>query len=357
MTPDRPDHPFGPAHLDHEAAAWLIKRDRGFTPAEQDAFFEWLAADPRHGEFFSRHQETWRELNDLARWRPEHSPEPNPDLLARPLRGPRAWYRAARRHAKVATLALAACAAVLLAVTRPWAAADAPVVIPTCEQRTLEDGSVVELNRGAEIAVTYTAGERRVKLLRGEALFTVAKNPARPFIVDAAGVAVRAIGTAFNVRLQQGQVEVLVTEGLVTVDHPAAAAPPPVRAPGAEAPAPATAAYLTVGQHAVVSLAAADAPAQITEVTAAQAADLLAWQPRLLDFEYAPLGQVVDTFNRHNRDLRLVLADPALSAIPFIASIRSDNVEGFVNLLEKNSGIRTERRGDTLTLYPKGQGR
>lgn len=349
MTPDRPDSPFDAAHLDHEAAAWLIKRDRGFTPAEQDEFFEWLAADPRHGECFSRHQETWRELNGLAEWRPEHSAEPNPDLLARPVRGPRVWFRRPRRAMILAAVAAAACLAVVFSLVLPSRPVPAPVAIATCEQRTLEDGTVIELNRGAEIKVAYTAGERRVTLVRGEALFTVAKNPARPFIVDAAGVAVRAIGTAFNVRLQQGQVEVLVTEGLVTVDHPVTA-PAGATTPAAAASVPS--AFVAAGQHAVVSLAANDPVPQVTEVTPAQAADLLAWQPRLLDFDSAALALVVDAFNRHNRDLRLVLADPALSAIPIVASIRSDNVEGFVRLLEQTAGIRAERRGDTLTLYP-----
>lgn len=76
-------------HIDHAAADWLVRRDRGLTPAEQDEFFQWLAADPRHGERFAQHQRTWKEFNLLAQWRPEHSAEPNPDLLAKPRRARR----------------------------------------------------------------------------------------------------------------------------------------------------------------------------------------------------------------------------------------------------------------------------
>ena len=83
----------------------------------------------------------------------------------------------------------------------------------------LDDGSVAELNRGAEIEVNYTVAERRVVLRRGEALFTVAKNPARPFVVRAGGVDVRAVGTAFNVKLAGPNLEVLVTEGTVHVSQ------------------------------------------------------------------------------------------------------------------------------------------
>ena len=70
--------------IDLEAAAWLVKRDRGFTAVEQDEFHHWLSSDPRHGEWLARHQGTWGEFDQLAQWRPEHSVEPNPDLLARP---------------------------------------------------------------------------------------------------------------------------------------------------------------------------------------------------------------------------------------------------------------------------------
>lgn len=99
-----PRHEEISAVIDREAAAWLIRRDRGLTAEEQDAFFRWLAADPRHGERLAHHQRTWKDFNLLAQWRPEHGSEPNPDLLARP-RPARRWL------AWGVPLALAACLA------------------------------------------------------------------------------------------------------------------------------------------------------------------------------------------------------------------------------------------------------
>src|SRR5204863_5888557 len=84
------------------------------------------------------------------------------------------------------------------------------------------DGSVVELNRGAVVSAHFTASERRMRLVSGEANFKVAKDPQRPFVVEARGVAVRAVGTAFNVRIDAVSVEVLVTEGVVNVAQPPA---------------------------------------------------------------------------------------------------------------------------------------
>src|SRR5581483_9214616 len=100
-------------------------------------------------------------------------------------------------------------------------AAAAPQIYTTAaggyERQTLADGSVVELNGNTQVQVAYSPAERRVRLVQGEAHFTVAKNKRRPFWVEAQGVSVRAVGTAFNVRLDPQRVDVLVTEGRVPV--------------------------------------------------------------------------------------------------------------------------------------------
>ncbi len=336
---------------DEQAADWLIRRDRGLTPGEQDDYLQWLAADPRHGDALARQQATWRELDLLADWRPEHAPEPNPALLAPPRQATRRPWR------WLAPAALAAAACVALAFflnreTRPTSSlvSATPTVATGYEKRLLDDGSILELNRGASVSVAYTPTERRVRLLSGEAHFTVAKNPARPFIVSAASVETRAVGTSFNVRLAAAAVEVLVTEGRVQVTPSLA---PDSRSSDTLAP-PATAALVSRGERVTISLASAWAsvtlpPIEPSAVTAAEIARSLAWQPRLLEFSAAPLAEVVAEFNRHNT-FQLALADPALASFPVTASFRSDNVEGFVRLLEATAGVRAERRADTISL-------
>ncbi len=88
-------------------------------------------------------------------------------------------------------------------------------------QRTLEDGSVVELNHGAEIATHYTSTERRVTLLRGEANFQVAKESKKPFIVSVGDVQLRTLGARFNVRCDTQEVQLTVLEDKVRVIIPA----------------------------------------------------------------------------------------------------------------------------------------
>ncbi len=176
------------------AADWLVRRDRGPTAAEQDEFLDWLAADSRHGEWFALHRSIVGDFAALAQWRPEHSEEPNPDLLAAPPRRIR-WF--------TPTLLAAAAAIALAAVW--WRSPPAPTsvaVVASAElkRRILEDGSSVEPNHGAMVTMEFTATERRATLVRGEALFTVAKESSRPFIVRAGGVEVRAVGRPPNPR-------------------------------------------------------------------------------------------------------------------------------------------------------------
>ena len=346
---------------DEQAADWLIRRDRGLTPGEQDAYLQWLAADPRHGDALARQQATWRELDLLADWRPEHAPDPNSALLAPP-RAPtrRPWFRLAP-----VSFAAAAGVALVFFLNRethsPSATESAALTVATgYEKRVLADGSVLELNRGASVSVEYTTAERRVRLLSGEAHFTVAKNPARPFIVSAAGVETRAVGTAFNVRLASTAVEVLVTSGKVAVSEnggPAlVAGPERIASDRREGrPAGGSPTLLVARERLTVPLASAlSAPAAQpvltpVAVTPDEIARSLAWQPRLLEFSAAPLAEVVAEFNRHNT-VQLSLADPALASLPVTASFRSDNALGFVRLLEATAGVRAERRGETISL-------
>jgi transmembrane sensor len=340
--------------IEQQAAAWILRQDRGFTAAEQDDFLQWLATDPRHGAALARHRRNWERLNLLAQWRPEHSPRPNRDLLAPKPESEHLLIRFPRRW--LAGLSLAAAAvAIGFFLYRPSPVENvvnpaAPVAVATIEQRTLEDGSRIELNRGAVVSVRYTATDRRVRLEQGEAHFTVAKNPDRPFIVTARGVDVRAVGTAFNVRLGDTAVEVLVTEGRVQVDEMPDAGLPGSGPDGAIPPSPAAPLLLIAGQSATVDLSPVTVP-QIATVTTADMEQRLAWQPRLLDFSATPLQGIIDEFNRCNTPYRLMIADEELAAIRISASLRSDNVEGVIRLLEAGFGVRSERTGHDIVLH------
>lgn len=338
-----------------EASAWLLKCDRGLSAAEQDAFADWLSASPHHRQQFSRYQRHWERLDTLSRWLPEHSEHPNSDLLAPPLR-----HRF--RHRLPWVLALAASLALVIAGYRSFGPSlaeddrgnDALVFQIENNLRTLPDQTVVELNRGAEISVDYSETTRRVVLIRGEAYFTVAKDPSRPFVVNAMGLNVRAVGTAFNVRVGAAAVEVLVTEGKVEL---ASAAPPErlqeTSLEGSVHPASPSHSeenrstplipILEARQRAVVSFEAEASAPQVAVLTPGEIERVLSWQHRLLDFEAAPLNEIVAEFNRRNTT-QLVILDANLASLRVSAKLRSDNIDGFLHLLRAGFEVQTESR-------------
>jgi transmembrane sensor len=103
------------------------------------------------------------------------------------------------------------------------------------------------------------------------------------------------------------------------------------------------------GQRSVVPLANRGA-VQVAAISAEEMERLLAWQPRMLDFTATPLRSVVAEFNRRNAPVHLVIADADLAEVEVSATLRSDNVEGFIRLLEAGFGARVERAGDEIRL-------
>lgn len=318
------------------AAAWLAQRDEGLTADEAADFERWQQADPQHAAAVARLERTWTALQQLREFRPESRVHPNRDLLA-----------AARPAARIipfpsaALAGLAAAAAIAAFVWWPHPAAlapevaTAPAVYATTaggyQRVTLDDGSLLELNADSRVRVAYTRAERRVQLERGEGHFTVAKNPQRPFFVVAGNVAVRAVGTAFNVRLAGDEVEVLVTEGRVRVENQAAGAAAPAGAP-----------ELGVGQRLVLSAQTGAAPVQPENLAPEAVQQVLAWQGSWLRFVDTPLASVVDQFNRHNR-LQIELADASLASMPVDGNFRAENVEAFLRLLDSQPSLTVDR--------------
>ncbi len=352
MNAAAPSSPESSDPVTRAAAEWTVRLDRGLTPAEQDAYSQWLAADPRHREAIAEHRWGWDELDRLAGIQDSVHALPDPDLL-QPRRRSRPRFAALwpTLLAAAAALALAAFIAWPKPVAEPVPHSPAPsyALAAPIEERQLEDGSRVALNRGAVLDVNFSPAERRVHLVRGEANFTVTRDLARPFVVHAGGVDVRAVGTVFNVRLDPKAVEVIVTEGRVAVNAaPRQNAAPAASLVSAPAPAPAGEQLVSAGERAVVSLATERAP-QVGSVSEAEMARALAWQPRLLDFTDAPMSAIVTEFNRRN-PVRIVLADAALEQMRLSATFRSDNVEGFVRLMESDFDLRAEWRGETEVM-------
>lgn len=221
--------------------------------------------------------------------------------------------------------------------------AEAIVSVP--ERLSLPDGTLVELNGDARLTVDFDGPGRRVVLLGGEAHFAVARDPLRPFVVEAAGIEVRAVGTAFAVQHGASAIEVIVTEGRVAVR----AAPTGV----GERSVTEAVAFVDSGSRCVVPLPAADAPAEpprVASVGPREIAERLAWRVPRLEFSGTPLGRAIPLFNEH-AGVRLVLDDPALGGLQLSGVVRADNTDSLLRLLRAEFGIAATERGGEIVLH------
>jgi transmembrane sensor len=334
--------------IEAAAAVWISRRDGGMNEAETAAFIRWLQQDARHAEVFAELDATWKSFNRLKVARPAGAAAPNADLLA-----PR--RRRSHRALWAAALLTAAAAVAFLALAWPRLPAPAGLrqnlvtAVGVLQRTELPDGSVVQVNTDSEVDVQYTATERRVRLVRGEAHFTVAKNPARPFVVSAGQVAVRAVGTAFNVRLRSAAVDVLVTEGKVQVNDSVQGGSLLMPAAGGETP------LLVAGERALIPTQAVTgrAAAAVTPVAPAEVDRALAWQERRLEFYDVPLREVVTEFNRYNTH-QIVIDDSRLLEQRFTSTYRPDGWPEFVRLLETTYHVAAEHtEGRTVLRLAK----
>jgi transmembrane sensor len=321
------------AQIEDTAIAWLAERDDGFAPGREREYANWLLEDPRHAATVARLEQTLGLLEEM--------PEFRDDLNAAFARAePRVSdARTGRRAPRwLAWGGIAAALAVSVLTGWQMLARSGEVYFETSsagyEMASLKDGSTVELNAGSAVRVQFTSEERHVNLEAGEAHFAVVHDPSRPFVVSAGGVLVRAVGTAFNVRLGAGgEVEVIVTEGKVQVSRARLDAATSEAAP-----------LVTAGERLVLPNRAA-APV-IERVVPAVMSSALAWQGRLVEFADAPLAEIVARFNTRNR-VQLVLEDSDLGQRRIGGTFAIDEAEAFVRLLERNGSVVAERRGES----------
>ena len=328
------------SEIERAAAQWAVRHREGLDAAAMREFMAWLER-PEHGTAYERFAGLTA-VFERAR-ATGASTALVTQLRARQRR---------RRQMRGGVLAAAACVVLVLgALYGPQLRDPSTASVAQVEKfeplRRLPDGSIVELRDGTELAVRFDAGVRRVELTKGEALFRVEKDAARPFIVRAKGVDVRAVGTAFNVRLDAASVEVLVTEGRVRV----------LDAEKGHSVLPSTAdvadPILSSGQRCIVALAddgaGSELAAQVEAMAPEQVRATLAWRVPRLDFEGMQLGSAVEQLNAQNR-VQLRLADPALAALRLSGTFSPDDPATFARLVAATFDLRIAADGEAIVL-------
>ena len=313
--------------IEHAAAAWLARQDRGELSAEDErAFTEWLHASVSHRVSYLRLQQTWARTHRLA------AIAHRPALID--------IERAARFHGmprSMRTWRVAAAAAVLVVIALvtsfyPRSSAEYATVIGDIQMVPLEDGSHITINTASAVDVSYSRKRREVRLGQGEAFFDVARDEARPFLVHAGDVHVEVVGTQFGVYRREHEVQILVTEGRVRVHWQG----------GAEANQD-----LVLRAHDLAHITSSGV--RVERLSEQTAGDTLAWRNGLIVFRNTPLIEAVKEFNRYSVT-PIVIADPTLAQMPIGGSFKINNAAGFVRLLEQAFGARATNEADAIVM-------
>jgi transmembrane sensor len=233
---------------------------------------------------------------------------------------------------------LAACAALATTALLVLSSREKEFETAIGEQRTVElaDTSVITLNAASRIEVRLQNTERDVDLRQGEAIFTVAHDPARPFKVHTRAGTVLAVGTEFNVyERPNGDTRVSVLDGRVQLSaHSTDNGALPEE--------------LAAGQEADIRL-----DGTIHRNEKAVVANTVAWRQRRLVFDNTGLADMVAEFNRYNRSPHLRLEDVPSETYRYSGIFDAADPGSFVSLLEREPDLSVERRADEVIVRPR----
>jgi transmembrane sensor len=322
--------------IDEEAARWVWRLDSEAASLEdQQAFESWIGQDPRHRRAMEELSQVWTALDGLSEAKRDEKIATFAGAERRPLPLLRPGWAAA-----AAMLAFAAIAAVW------WHSGSELQTLATAvgQQRsvTLADGSVVSLNTNTIVETSLNRRERDIVLLKGEAHFQVAHDRSRPFLVRAGDAVVRAVGTAFEVRVREDQhVDVVVNEGRVEVrtdDAQSGAANAQSASRAASVP---TVRAVSAGQQ--LSTAAAGYP--VVPISSAQLSSELAWRQGAVVFDGVPLAQAIAEIERYT-DARIFVSDAQTAELRVGGRFRTNDVQGFLTALETALPVQIRRTPD-----------
>jgi transmembrane sensor len=373
----------------HEATVWWTllgsKPPAEVSQADREQFTKWLRESPLHVAELLRVAHVHDSLERFKLWGeiPLESQSESDDIATLPIplhlrgagqrnvrrmreltgnsglpldqrtEGHRCWSKRARRWIAAASLAVVVIATAWLAQHL----GDTTVRTERAERREvmLSDGSVVSLEPETMLRVNLTKSYRNVSLDHGRALFHVAKDPARPFIVHSGKADVRAVGTVFGVERESLDVVVTVSEGKVAVvpvatrgagsqrQTPAIIPPREISTGPSSAPALASGqpgeVYLVANQQIRVKKSGEASP--IEQVDSNRA---LAWSAGRLVFDATPLEEVATQFNQYNH-VQLRISGSDLARRPVSGVFQASDPETLIAFISAGAHVNVERQG------------
>jgi len=332
-----------------EAAEWFVEINEGEADFEtRQRFLVWLTASPEHIRAYLRILPDWQDGERVG-----PSPQADAGALIAWARGSgnivpltssagdggaraESTRRASRNGRWLRALSVAAAVA-LVALGLIWfLTTEDSYATGIGEQRfiALDDGTTVELNARSRLQVRFSETERRIDLVEGQALFHVAKDPHRTFVVDSGNTVVRAVGTQFDVYRKRSGTVVTVVEGKVSVSSTTSEESQGVP------PAPA---LLVAGEQITV------APSARSLAKPADVALATAWTKRHLAFFRTPLPEVAEEFNRYNKR-QLVIKDRRLDTFNVSGTFSSTDPAALIRFLRIQPGFAVSETSSTIEV-------
>ena len=330
--PEKPYSDLFSPEQNEQASQWVALHERGLSEDEQHAFEQWLAEDPNNEACFFEHQVAWVSFDVMDEWKPAYSLTPNPDLFETSPKN--RWSK----FASLGGLAAAVLLGFYLLQLSLLKTDDSPSLVATSyksqsnEKHFLEDGSSFYLLANSEVRVAFTDSERTIEFISGEAEFSVAHDPSRPFVVQSEVGRVTALGTIFSVKQDMNSWEVYVTEGKVKVDETETAETISLEGDIYSA-------ELVAGQKIIEALSDENFAPEIGAISASELEEKLAWKDQIIDMVSAPLEEIFLEFSRWN-DREVLIMDDQLRGIRMSVTVERDNMEDFIEALELAEGVK-----------------
>lgn len=338
---------MNPTHLtptttgEDQAALWAARLDGSvLSAADRIALDAWLAADPGHRPVLSDYCQL---STDLEQQLPLLAGIKDPSVGNQAAPAPAQSQPWLRRPVWVGAVLTAAAAVALVFFWRGRIPTQSENIATAVAQRSalmLADGTHVQLNAQTALVVDLGRTERRVRLAGGQAFFAVAKDPARPFLVETPAGIVRVTGTQFDVRTESGpRLEIIVAEGHVQVSV-------------GDAPGHATPVALGMGDR----LTMGPQGVRRSALSAAELDQALAWRQGQVVFNDTPLSEALARYARYHGRGLTVTAGAATQRIGGRFSL--DDLDGFLaGLVLMRPDIEVTRNPDGIVQVDLRAGR
>ncbi|MDX3899517.1 MAG: FecR domain-containing protein [Sphingobium sp.] len=313
--------------IEAEAARLLARLNSDPSPEDESLICAWVEADPRHAVAFGRAELAWEAAERLKSGAVDIVLPPPETIVSE-----EEQRRISRNIMIAAGIAILLFIVAAVVTVRTFNGVDRyETAVGEMRDIALADGSVLHLNSDSQAEVRFTDNGRKVRIVKGEASFDVAHDAARPFDVEVRSAVIRAVGTAFNVRMRTALVELTVTHGSVQVRCGRGGL-----------------SKVGAGSGAVIQPRAV----ALTRLGPQLVGQRTAWREQMVELNGETVEQAATEFNRYRR-APILIGDTRVSALRLGGSFRTTDSQEFLSALQLSLPVRVVKGedGSVMLLY------